>query len=533
MQIMNKDIAKKILEINNNEELTCFDKYQAIIEIAGEFPEEHVNITKNTKYRKVNQCILEAYLVLNDFTSRKWVSSNMDPELDFILTPIEYSIKIQDNKVINYSLYNIDQIKKYKDLSNSSKLLKEKESKVNQNTFILNDLESSKTIKSNNKMNFISIEDMKITRRTYNILLRLGLDTIDKLENYDLDMLKQQKNVGVGTIKEVVSLLKLYSKKEINENSLNQNFKKYIIQKKNFIPDDFDNESQKKITQEVNMNKTLKEYLIFIINNVTLGTLKNKEIFELRYGLINDEKLTLEAIGNKYNLSKERVRQINNRTITRIKKTCTYAYHHKKGFVLMAFYNHLESLRKKINDNVTDGVVKMSFVHQLLLGEFNDQNIIYWKLINKLLGANYKVFNDTAVKNEINSISNEEIKEVIISCVSAFDGKYGITGITKILKGSKNLKHNEYNKASLNSEYYGIYNKLSTSHISSIIEELIEEGILKSQKINYWGHLVLKIDDNFKKEVSLKDSYIPINQTSEKRVFLKGLNFIFKFIKKL
>ena len=43
----------------------------------------------------------------------------------------------------------------------------------------------------------------------------------------------------------------------------------------------------------------------------------------MRYGLNEDgQKKTLEEIGNRYGVSRERIRQIENRAISKLKKLC-------------------------------------------------------------------------------------------------------------------------------------------------------------------------------------------------------------------
>ena len=50
---------------------------------------------------------------------------------------------------------------------------------------------------------------------------------------------------------------------------------------------------------------------------------KERDILILRYGLDNDgNKKTLEEIGSIYNVSRERIRQIENRAISKLKKLC-------------------------------------------------------------------------------------------------------------------------------------------------------------------------------------------------------------------
>ena len=50
---------------------------------------------------------------------------------------------------------------------------------------------------------------------------------------------------------------------------------------------------------------------------------KERDILILRYGLDSDgNKKTLEEIGSIYSVSRERIRQIENRAISKLKKLC-------------------------------------------------------------------------------------------------------------------------------------------------------------------------------------------------------------------
>ena len=53
---------------------------------------------------------------------------------------------------------------------------------------------------------------------------------------------------------------------------------------------------------------------------------KERDILILRYGLDNNgEKKTLDEIGSQYGVSRERIRQIENRAISKLKKLCKNA----------------------------------------------------------------------------------------------------------------------------------------------------------------------------------------------------------------
>ncbi|MCF6465505.1 RNA polymerase subunit sigma-32 [Clostridium sp. Cult2] len=69
--------------------------------------------------------------------------------------------------------------------------------------------------------------------------------------------------------------------------------------------------------EDIIISESLKEQLIEILNTLSP---KEKEVLELRFGLNGDEPLTLEAIGNKYDLTRERIRQIENKALKKLKR---------------------------------------------------------------------------------------------------------------------------------------------------------------------------------------------------------------------
>lgn len=74
-------------------------------------------------------------------------------------------------------------------------------------------------------------------------------------------------------------------------------------------------------------NSSLEETIVFkdLGENLDkiLSTLspREKEILELRFGLKNNEPNTLQEIGDKYNLTRERIRQIESKALKKIRKT--------------------------------------------------------------------------------------------------------------------------------------------------------------------------------------------------------------------
>lgn len=69
--------------------------------------------------------------------------------------------------------------------------------------------------------------------------------------------------------------------------------------------------------EDIIISESLKEQLIEILNTLSP---KEKEVLELRFGLNGNDPLTLEAIGNKYDLTRERIRQIENKALKKLKR---------------------------------------------------------------------------------------------------------------------------------------------------------------------------------------------------------------------
>jgi RNA polymerase primary sigma factor len=65
------------------------------------------------------------------------------------------------------------------------------------------------------------------------------------------------------------------------------------------------------------ISKNLKKQLSKMLDTLSP---KERDVLELRFGLNGKAPLTLEAIGNKYNLTRERIRQIESKALKRIQR---------------------------------------------------------------------------------------------------------------------------------------------------------------------------------------------------------------------
>lgn len=456
---MDKEIALKILEINKNVNLSYEEKINQMENIAGTCVETHINIKTGGVYGKRNCYILEAYKCLKDFTSRSWVTPTVDINLKKKEEPIKFKILTSDNKEIEYVLYNSDQIEKYDENS---------------------------------------LLSANISRRTLNCLLRLGIDTIEKLKKCDLEKLKTGKNIGKITIKEIINVLKEYTDIEIDEEKLLSDYSD-----SNILKEDIDSDTN------------IKKYLLLILNNQynNFHNYRNNEIFKSRYGLVNNEILTLEVIGNKFEISRERVRQIITGIIKRIKTRGRIEYNKGKQSSFSLLYNYLENIKEFLLSNSNDNILTQEFIEKFLEKEFNRKDLIYLDLINKLCSTDFKVMQFKEVSSN-NVSKNEYIKQAILACIREFSGKYGCSGIAKILKGSNGLKENVHNHASINSKYYGLFKQLPLSYITSEINELIKNEMLVTTKISF-GRSILKINPKYEHKIDSVVEKIRTNNTLE------------------
>ena len=470
---MNKEIALKILEINKNDNLSYEEKISQMENIAGTGIETHTNINTGGTYGKRNCYILEAFKFLKNYKSREWISSKADIIIKQNEEPIKFTILTKDNKELEYVLYNSDQIEKYDENS------------------LLN---------------------INISRRTLNCLLRFGIDSIEKLKNCDLEKIKMGKNIGKATIEEIINILKEYTDIKIDEEKLLSDYSGSNI-----------------VKADIDSKANLKKFLLIILNHEYNNFYKdrNNEIFKLRYGLINNEILTLEALGNSFEISRERIRQIISRIIKRLKGKCKREYNQGNHNAFSLLYNYLQTIKDFLLSNSKENYLAQQFIDKFLIKEFENNNLIYLDLINQLCSTDFKVMQSKEVIS--NSVSeNMDIKKAILACIREFSGKYGRGGIAKILKGSTGLKENDHNNDSINSKYYGLFKQLTLSYITSEIDELIKNEMLVTTKVGF-GRPILKINPKYEKEVdSIAENIIPndIIETNDDENILRVLYLI-------
>ena len=143
----------------------------------------------------------------------------------------------------------------------------------------------------------------KIRKTTTDLSVELGrMPTKDEIA-YRLGITVSKLGQLISQAQETVSIETPTNQKE--ESSILGDF---IVDEESVSPD-------VKVTQE-NMFGDIRK----ILNQLSP---KERDVLIMRYGLNEDgQKTTLEEIGNRYGVSRERIRQIENRAISKLKKLC-------------------------------------------------------------------------------------------------------------------------------------------------------------------------------------------------------------------
>lgn len=143
----------------------------------------------------------------------------------------------------------------------------------------------------------------KIRKTTTDLSVELGrIPTKDEIA-YRLGITVSKLGQLISQAQETVSIETPTNQKE--ESSILGDF---IVDEESVSPD-------VKVTQE-NMFGDIRK----ILNQLSP---KERDVLIMRYGLNEDgQKKTLEEIGNRYGVSRERIRQIENRAISKLKKLC-------------------------------------------------------------------------------------------------------------------------------------------------------------------------------------------------------------------
>ena len=234
--------------------------------------------------------------------------------------------------------------------------------------------------KSNSKYSVDNkaVSKLKLSKRALNALLFFGIDTIGKLKRCNLYEIKDRPNVGHAIMGEIFDVYERYTKKKLDREA---------IMKGKFVP-----ELSEEFFIDDDSTTVLRECIRALIENEELGPQRNMDMFKARYAYNenNEKAKALVDIGKGYGLSRERARSLVAVVIKNIKKGCLDAYKNDKHNYFLQLHNRLEYVREKLDKNSSENIIKNKFAKQLLIKEFGDKNITYFKLINMLLDTKFR-----------------------------------------------------------------------------------------------------------------------------------------------
>ncbi|MDQ5962210.1 MAG: HARE-type protein [Patescibacteria group bacterium] len=185
---------------------------------------------------------------------------------------------------------------------------------------------------------------------------------------------------------------------------------------------------------------------------------RTKEIVVNRYGLEKGERMTLEAIGKTYDITRERVRQIENFALATIKKSKEYKEH---AFIFEELRSVIEELGSVVSEEhlmesiSKDPVIQNHINLYLALGEefkkhkeddhFKSHFSIDDKISGHVRDALHKLYQSI---NEEDLIKEEEIYERFVGHLSEVVGEYKTNKaiINRYLSLSKVIGKNQLNE---------------------------------------------------------------------------------------
>jgi hypothetical protein len=191
---------------------------------------------------------------------------------------------------------------------------------------------------------------------------------------------------------------------------------------------------------------------------------RNKDIISRRFGLKNGKKETLESIGKSYGITRERVRQIEEFTLTQLSKGTPNPEVEKYATLAKSILNENggimkeKDLFKAFSGNEAESVLNSSLVFVLTLDKdlnrFNDNDNF-----NSFWATNGTVLNN--FKNMASSCANILAKSGKVSVegdfynlvkknnISGLNGEFNQKHLATYLAVSKNVGKNIYNEVGL------------------------------------------------------------------------------------
>ncbi len=146
------------------------------------------------------------------------------------------------------------------------------------------------------QMRGLSLKQLPLSVRLANTLKSMNFRLLGDLQGIEFNEFNELRNCGNKTIKELKQLIEKAQNGELSEL-----------------------DSAKEIFDILPHEASFADLLNFIENFLIMLPNKERDILLFRFGGIDNKALTLEEVGSKYNLTRERIRQIQSRTLKILK----------------------------------------------------------------------------------------------------------------------------------------------------------------------------------------------------------------------
>ncbi|MDM8555807.1 DNA-directed RNA polymerase subunit alpha C-terminal domain-containing protein [Desulfococcaceae bacterium HSG7] len=310
--------------------------------------------------------------------------------------------------------------------------------------------------------NFYRAIKQQLSVRARNIVDKNAIDSIEKFMALDSGELLKFKNCGRKTVSEITK----YQNKIAD------------LIRKNVSTKDIKTVQNDRFIDFAMPNYSVEKWVFKICKN----SLRKKQIFMLRMGMRGDAPMTLEQIGVKFDITRERVRQI----LVDIEKT---ARHHIHKQTVSTLINRILGIVRARGGKITDATL----LYQLFERKTDNKMMRFaspfiellstmhkWKEVGLKLNKNGVIYTDecmnliSQIASEISKIATQNADEVISDNLWSID--YGVL---------KELVINWCNKEGSNDRIYELSDTVIQDALSTCSPKL-KKRIDRVYSNNLW-----------------------------------------------
>ena len=252
--------------------------------------------------------------------------------------------------------------------------------------------------------------------------------------------------------------------------------------------------SEGQVNEVASLN--LAEIISHLLSNLNP---REQDVLRRRYGLAGSEKETLESIGRAHKLTRERIRQIENVSVNKIKKN-----------------QSSEKLQSKLQKTVGDllsehgGVIDKAYLFKILhqlakLQNVNSESAEYYNhlsfLTSRIINDNLEELNDQELFNDLVKLKEQGIEHLAEVATEALnkisEAKLMVATddlIDLILKSSTYQKHVDKFQAPGNLDFSNQMKEALPDYSDKVWGNRVVYGLIKSikkldqNKFGNWGH---------------------------------------------